>query len=98
MKRVLVVDLDTDREKQIKIGLIDKDEKPNPILDMGVLCEAVVTLIHLCHQANIKSDSESVRNCIRHITNGFAEAGYIATLAIEGENEDANARRNAKTN
>jgi hypothetical protein len=81
MKRILIVDLDTERDgSQIKIGLTNKNLDPNPVSDMFVLCEAIVTLIHLCHQHNIKKDTESIRDCIKHISSGFAEAGYLTRI------------------
>lgn len=91
MKRVLMIDCDTDRAETIRIGPIQEDDKekilPDPLLDMKVLCEAVCTMIHVCHQADIQKDTISVRECIDHIQKGFAEAGYKGILTAKAKKE-----------
>ena len=87
MKRKLIIDVDSDRKQAVIIGPIktytNETVIPNPILDMGVLCEALVTMIHLCHQEGIKKDSDSIRDCIDHLKKGFAESGYKGYLSDE---------------
>lgn len=91
MKRKLIVDVDSERKKSIIIGPIkehpNQEMKPDPILDMAVLCEAVVTMIHLCHQENIKKDADSLRDCIKHLKDGFVEAGYKCYIPDEAKEE-----------
>jgi hypothetical protein len=91
MKRVLMIDCDTDRTETIRIGPVQEKntEKilPNPLLDMSVLCEAVCTMIHVCHQADLQKDSVSVKECIEHIQKGFAEAGYKGILTAVAKKE-----------
>ena len=48
----------------------------NPVLDMIVLCEALVLLIHGAHKDGIKKDYESVKSCISHIKMGFADESF----------------------
>ena len=80
MRRVLVVDLDTDREETIRIGPMQTYEnekiQPDPVADMAVLCEALVTMIRLCHNEGIRDESESMRKCMDHIKKGFVDESY----------------------
>jgi hypothetical protein len=91
MKRVLMIDCDTDRTETIRIGPVQEDEKekifPNPLLDMRILCEAVCTMIHLCNQENIQKDSISVQQCLDHIKKGFSEPGYKAFMTSKAKKE-----------
>jgi hypothetical protein len=91
MKRVLKIDYDTDREDTVRIGPIqlknEKEISPDPVLDMTVLCEAVCTMIHVCHQADIQKDSVSIKQCLAHIQEGFAEAGYKGILTEKAKRE-----------
>lgn len=82
MKRVLVIDLDTEREETIRIGPMGsfENEKPDPIGDMSVICEALVTMIRLCHNEGIKDESESIRDCIKHLKMGFVDETYKTEL------------------
>ena len=90
MKRVLMVDFDTDRTETVRIGPVQEDKEkifPDPLLDMKVLCEAVCTMIHVCSQADIQKDSISIRDCIDHIQKGFAEAGYKGIITDKAKKE-----------
>ena len=85
-----MVDCDTERKETIRIGPIQEGTEkiyPNPLLDMHVLCEAVCTMIHVCNQENIQKDSDSIRECLEHIKQGFAEAGYKGFLTEKGKKE-----------
>lgn len=91
MKRRIVIDLDSERKQTIKMGPIqiyeNEEIKPDPILDMAVLCEGICTLIHLCHREKIKKDSDSLRDCIKHLKDGFSEAGYKAFMSEDAKAE-----------
>jgi predicted HAD superfamily Cof-like phosphohydrolase len=91
VKRILIVDIDTDRVDTIRIGPMQRFEnekiEPNPVSDMSVLCEAVCTMIHLCHQEGIKDESQSLRDCIKHLQDGFVAPGYKAHLVTHGIKE-----------
>jgi hypothetical protein len=80
MKRKLIVDFDDQRENQIMIGPVSEypnhEIKVEPIFDMGLLCEAVCTMIHLCNKQGIKKDSESLKDCIDHLKKGFIDETY----------------------
>ena len=56
--------------------IILSDENDDPISLMACLCEAICTLIHVADNEKIKPSYESVKDCIQHITNGFADASY----------------------
>jgi len=85
MKRMLVIDLDTKREQHMMIGPATQFEnekvKIDPISDMAILCEAVCTLIHLCEQEGIKKSYDSLKDCIKHLKDGFSEIGYKGYLS-----------------
>ncbi len=81
MKRRLIVDYDDERkEGAIMIGPIAEHEnqkmEAKPLLDMGILCEAVCTLIHICNKKDIKKDSDSLKDCIEHLKKGFMDETY----------------------
>lgn len=81
MKKKLLIDLDTERKGGSVLVLYpDTGEKLDPVLDMATLCEAVCTIIHAAHDAGIKKDFESVRDCIEHIKKGFIDESYIAYI------------------
>jgi len=95
MNIALIIDIDTEREsesiitiQQVKrIGDKVKPTDPNAdiITEMAALCEAVCTLIHVADQNNIKESSKSLRDCINHLQNGFADAGYIGIIKYPHE-------------
>ena len=88
MRNELTIILDSDAEHSIQIG---KPESAAPtsqeelndmvILDMATLCEALTVLIRQAHAMDIKSESDSLRDCIKHLENGFVdsemETGYL---------------------
>ena len=78
MKNILTVDIDTDREgSPILIGKPEIDDNANTvIMDMACLCEALCTLIHVADKEGIRSGSDSLRNCIRHLEDGFVDPSY----------------------
>ncbi len=50
------------------------------IKDMAHLCEAVCALIHSADQADIKDSASSLRDCIKHLEDGFADSSYKTTI------------------
>jgi len=73
--------LDTNKVENIQIG------KTNPVaprtfeelrdvmlLDVGTICEALVVLIRECAIQGIKSESESLNACIKHLEDGVFDA------------------------
>lgn len=65
----------------VKVGPVSNEKiEPNPVLDMGILCEAVCTLIRICHKAGIKDESSALRDCLKHITQGFIDESYKVEL------------------
>lgn len=65
----------------VKVGPVsDKKVEPNPVLDMGILCEAVCTLIRICHKAGIKDESNALRDCLNHLSKGFIDESYKVDL------------------
>lgn len=82
MKNTLIVDINSDRKEPgpVIIGKFnDLNEEENAamvILDMASLCEAVCTMIHLAEDQGIKPSADSLRDCIKHLTAGFADASY----------------------
>lgn len=91
---VLVIDIDSKRRPQIHITRAnrvgdslsaDEDEKPDPVRDMAFLCEALCTVIHAAEGAKIKDSASSLRDCINHLEQGFADPTYFATISIDGE-------------
>jgi hypothetical protein len=89
MKIRLCVDLDTNRKETVLIGVPDRDDDvPGPAEAMACLCEGLCTLIHAADQGGIKDSAASLRDCIRHLENGFADAEYKAY-----KNEDQNSEK-----
>jgi hypothetical protein len=79
MKRTLMIQFDTEDETgTIKIGPVseDKNQEPNPLLDMDILCEALGTLIRLCHKVGIKDESDAMRDCIKYLQDRFIDENY----------------------
>lgn len=90
MKNILIIDIDTDRKETVHIGKPANDPKfkkdkishqefaETVLTDMASLCEALCTLIHTAENAGIKKSPDSLRDCIKHLTDGFADASYKA--------------------
>ena len=81
MTNQVIIMLDTDKMENIQIG------KSNPVaprtleelrdvmlLDVGTICEALVVLIRECANQGIKSESESLNACIKHLEDGVFDA------------------------
>lgn len=84
MNDVLVVDIDTNRKNTVivshgkrKDNTVTQVNKDYCIIgDMAMLCEAICLLIHAAEKQKIKSSPDSLRDCIKHLENGFADASY----------------------
>jgi hypothetical protein len=91
MNQTLLVDFSPDKNNKsfthIRVQLVNKidaksgniilsDQNDNPVVLMAALCEAVCALIHVADQEKIKPSHQSVKDCIKHITDGFADASY----------------------
>jgi hypothetical protein len=91
MKNVLTVVIDIDSNQPIQIvkppdfipPKTKAEQNAMVIDDMACLCEAICTLIHLADQSGIKPSAASLRDCIKHLTDGFAAADYIAFIPEE---------------
>jgi len=75
MKGAITVIYDTDSKTPIAIGL-PKGQKPHPINEMVFLCEGICLLIHEANRQGAKKDSDSIRDCIRHIQLGFSDETF----------------------
>ena len=84
-KNIIVVDIDTDRKDatvmmgkppEFKKDLTKEEFAQEIINDMATLCEGVCTLIHLAEKEGIKTSSDSLRDCINHLQDGFADASF----------------------
>jgi hypothetical protein len=84
MKNEIKIDLDTERIPHIMISkpsdipVPDNDDELARWIqvDMATLCEGVCTLIHLADQRGFKKSANSLRDCIKHLENGFADADF----------------------
>jgi hypothetical protein len=78
MKRTLVVECTLNGDKgMVMVGPAANGKvDPDPILDTGILCEAICTLIRICHKSGIKDESDSVRDCIDHLKKGFIDETF----------------------
>jgi hypothetical protein len=95
-KNIVEVNIDTDREDSpISIGKpepynenMTKEEFTESIVgDMATLCEGLCTLIHVAEQQGLKPSAESLRDCIKHLEDGFSDASYKGMMANEIKNE-----------
>lgn len=81
MRRTLKIEYNSDEHSydlnkpNIKVETY-KNAEQNPVLDMIVLCEALVLLIHAAHKEGFKKDYESVKSCINHIKKGFVDESF----------------------
>ena len=83
MKKLLVVDIDTERKPVINLY----DNLPDtydPINDMSILCDAICVLIHGCNKVGIKKDFESLQSCIKQLEDGFVDNEFTATVLLDG--------------
>lgn len=82
MKRYLTVRIDTECEPaRIEIESLGHSGTEEEIIaDMAHLCEGICTLIHSADQAGIKNSAASLRDCIKHLEDGFADSSYNTTI------------------
>ena len=76
---------DGHKKTTIIIDTPDSDKPEAIIQDMGLLCEALCTLIHSAHKEGIKKDHESLRTCIKHLEAGFSDETYKTESSFEKE-------------
>jgi superoxide dismutase len=92
MQRRLLVEFNTEAENKIQIGPViifeNQEIKPEPLLDMAILCEAVCTMIHLCHNEKIKDQVASLTDCINHLKKGFIDETYKTDLIKFEDNKE----------
>ncbi len=79
MKRILIIDLDTERQETVKISVGEESDKGTVVHDMACLCEGLCTLIHAADQIGVKDSAASLRDCINHLEQGFVDASYKAS-------------------
>ena len=85
---VLIIDIDSDRDIPVHVlhgSRSGDDVKPvdtesNIVKDMALICEALVLLIHTAENEGIKKSPQSLRDCITHLENGFADASYFGFI------------------
>lgn len=86
MNIALVVDINTNRDKPEKIIIqsvtrngnsLEPVEENDIITKMAALCEGICTLIHCAESEGIKPSHQSIKDCIKHITDGFIDASYV---------------------
>ena len=102
MNIAVIVDIDTDRKSghQIKIQQVSRTindelvptDDSNTIELMAALCEGICTLIHCADHEGVKPSYQSVRDCIKHITDGFADASYKGQI-IKADEAQADLRK-----
>ena len=74
------------------IGILEEDKPPTTpeetkelmILDMTTLCEALCTLIHVAHTSGYKEDYKSLKDCIKHLEDGFSDSSYKTENVLSG--------------
>ena len=75
-----MVVFDDAHENHIRMGPVQQFEneelRPDPLLDMSILCEAVSAMIKVCDNGGIKKESDSLRYCIKHLTDAFADPSF----------------------
>ena len=82
MKNLIYIDVDTDREQQIKIGkgpeMIqpqNKDEASSMIKnDIGCVCEALCSLIHVAHESGYGTKEQFVLEAIKQLNTLLVES------------------------
>lgn len=57
------------------IGL-EPGMKSDPVREMAILCEGLVLIIKHAHKDGVKDESDSMRDCIKHLKAGFVDGGY----------------------
>jgi len=95
MNTAIIVDVNTEREKEGKVIIQEvirtQNDKLVPTEDlnqiglMSALCEGVCVLIHSANEIGLKEDYKSIEDCVNHIQIGFADASYISYSTKEVE-------------
>ena len=83
MKKLIVIDIDTDRESPINIY----DNLPDvydPIGDLDILSDALCVLVHVCEKKGLQPDYKSLEQCIKRLENGFMDTEFTVTIQPDG--------------
>jgi len=84
MRRTLIIDYDSERQPDLVISPVQVFEneiiKADPVLDTDILCEAVSTMIRLCHTEGLKPDSEGIKDCIEKLKRTFCEPEFKTVM------------------
>jgi hypothetical protein len=84
-KNIVGVDIDTSRkDSPVQISkpetfnenMTEQEWRQSIVDDMATLCEGICTLIHVAEQQGLKSSPDSLRDCIKHLQDGFADSSY----------------------
>lgn len=94
-KNTIIVDVDSSRENRVSIGKPKEFEVPKTqeewaksiVDDMATLCEGLCTLIHVAEQNGLKASPDSLRDCIKHLQDGFADSSYRGLTHEQYEKE-----------
>lgn len=99
-KNIVGVDIDTSRkDSPVQIQkpegfnheeMTEQEWRESIIEDMATLCEGLCTLIHVAEQQGLKSSPDSLRDCIKHLQDGFADSSYRGITHKQKEKEDGN--------
>jgi hypothetical protein len=93
MRRTIIIDYNTERNPDLVISPVQLYENEeviaDPVMDMDILCEAVSTMIKLCHAEGLKKDSEGIRHCIEKLKKSFSEISYKTLIATGVETSTA---------
>lgn len=91
MKNVICIDIDDSRKDSPIIikkpeSTEQVDFESQVILDMACICEALCTMIHIAEKHGVKKSPDSLRDCIKHLQDGFSDANY-EVIVVNKENE-----------
>ncbi len=84
-KNTIAVDIDTSRKdspiqiqkpENFNAEMSEQEWRESIVDDMATLCEGLCTLIHVAEQQGLKSSPDSLRDCIKHLQDGFADSSY----------------------
>jgi hypothetical protein len=93
MHRTILIDYNTERNPDLIVSPIqiyeNEDIKACPVLDMNILCEAVGSMIKLCHTEGIKKDSESIRDCVDRLKKIFIDTSFKTVMTTIAKNSMA---------
>ena len=97
--KVIIVDIDSSRnpnqilileaEREEGKNQVKASEKPEDVIhQMAVLCEGLCCLIHAAEDLGIKKSSDSLKDCINHLKEGFMDSSYFTILEQEQQSKN----------